>query len=116
MDDMSRSHTLVELRLAEHQLATMLVALSKKKDQPDYLLDIEFQTQLTALMIEFGYTTPQVVKLLNARDKFTQRGVNPLLDLIPNEAAESTPVDTTESAQKKASKNTRPQARESSCA
>ncbi|WLG59597.1 hypothetical protein PSH77_14000 [Pseudomonas extremorientalis] len=113
---MSRSHTLVELRLAEHQLATMLVALSKKKDQPDYLLDIEFQTQLKALMIEFGYTTPQVVKLLSAREKFTQRGVNPLLDLVPNETAERTPVDTRESAQKEVSKNARSQARESSCA
>ncbi|AKT30812.1 hypothetical protein RYA05_33640 [Pseudomonas syringae pv. actinidiae] len=113
---MSRSHTLVELRLAEHQLATMLVALSKKKDQPDYLLDIEFQTQLKALMIEFGYTTPQVVKLLSARDKFTQRGVNPLLDLIPNEAAENTLVDAAEPAQKKVSKNARSQACESFCA
>ncbi len=113
---MSRSHTLVELRLAEHQLATMLVALSKKKDQPDYLLDIEFQTQLKALMIEFGYTTPQVVKLLSARDKFTQRGVNPLLDLIPNGGTEKTLVDTAESAQKKVSRNERPHARESSYA
>ncbi|MEE4103552.1 hypothetical protein V2I78_05580 [Pseudomonas viridiflava] len=113
---MSRSHTLVELRLAEHQLATMLVALSKKKDQPDYLLDIEFQTQLKALMIEFGYTTPQVVKLLSARDKSTQRGVNPLLDLIPNGGTEKTLVDTAESAQKKVSRNERPHARESSYA
>lgn len=113
---MSRSHTLVELRLAEHQLATMLVALSKKKDQPDYLLDIEFQTQLKALMTEFGYNTPQVVKLLNARDKFTQRGVNPLLDLIPNGAVEKALVDTAEPAQKKVSRNERPLARESSYA
>lgn len=113
---MSRSHTLVELRLAEHQLATMLIALSKRKDQPDYLLDIEFQTQLKALMIEFGYTTPQVVKLLSARDKFTQRGVNPLLDLIPNGAAEKTLVDTPEPTQKMASKKERPHALESSYA
>jgi hypothetical protein len=94
----------------------MLVALSKKKDQPDYLLDIEFQTQLKALMLEFGYTTPQVVKLLSARDKFTQRGLNPLLDLIPNEAAENTLVDAADPAQKKVSINERSQARESSCA
>ncbi|KIF60308.1 hypothetical protein [Pseudomonas fluorescens] len=113
---MSRSHTLVELRLAEHQLATMLVALSKKKDQPDYLLDIEFQAQLKALMIEFGYTTSQVVKLLNARDKFTQRGVNPLLDLIPDGATEKTLVDTAKPAQEKNSKNGRLHARESSYA
>ncbi|WP_282351832.1 hypothetical protein [Pseudomonas sp. PS01303] len=108
---MSRSHTLVELRLAEHQLATMLVALSKKKGQPDYLLDIEFQTQLKALMIEFGYTTPQVVKLLRAREKFTQQGVNPLLDLIPNGSTENNFVDCAEPA-----KNERSRARESSYA
>ena len=113
---MSRSHTLVELRLAEHQLATMLVALSKKKDKPDYLLDIEFQTQLKALMSEFGYSTPQVVKLLCARDKFSQHGVNPLLDLIPHEATENTLVDAAEPAQKKASKNERSQSGETSYA
>ncbi|EFW80285.1 hypothetical protein [Pseudomonas savastanoi] len=113
---MSRLHTLVELRLVEHQLATMLVALSKRKDQPDYLLDIEFQTQLKALMIEFGYTTPQVVKLLSARDKLTQRGVTPLHDLIPNGAAEKALADTAEPAQKKLSKNERPHAHESSYA
>lgn len=112
---MSRSHTLVELRLAEHQLATMLVALSRKKDQPDYLLDIEFQAQLKALMIEFGYTTSQVVKLLCARDKFTQRGVNPLLDLVPSGASKSVPVDV-EPAQKNVSNNEQSQARESSYA
>ncbi|MDY7564713.1 hypothetical protein QN400_23985 [Pseudomonas sp. RTC3] len=113
---MSRSHTLVELRLAEHQLATMLVALSKKKDQPDYLLDIEFHAQLKALMVEFGYTTPQVVKLLCARDKFAQRGVNPLLDLIPSGTSENKPVDIAEPVQRKVSKNERSQARESSYA
>jgi len=112
---MSRSHTLVELRLVEHQLATMLVALSKKKDQPDYLLDVEFHTQLKALMIAFGYTTPQVVKLLRARDKLTQRGVNPLLDLIPSGASETVSVDV-EPVLKNVSKNEQSQARESSYA
>jgi hypothetical protein len=113
---MSRSHTLVELRLVEHQLATLLVALSKKKDQPDYLLDVEFHRQLKALMDEFGYTTPQVVKLLCARDRFDRRGVNPLLDLIPNTAAENTLANTAEPAQKKISENERSQARKSSYA
>jgi len=113
---MSRSHTLVELRLVEHQLATMLVALSKKKDMPDYLLDMEFHTQLKALMVEFGYTTPQVVNLLNVRNKFARRGVNPLLDLIPSGASESASVSVTEPAQEKVSSHERSQALERSYA
>lgn len=83
VNNMNRPHTLVELRQVEYRLASMMVALSKRKDHPDYLLDIEFHTQLTALMAEFGYTAPQVVKLLCAREKFSDRGINPLLDLIP---------------------------------
>ncbi|MNN81541.1 hypothetical protein D3C81_1983780 [compost metagenome] len=34
-------------------------------------------------MAEFGYTAPQVVKLLCAREKLSDRGINPLLDLVP---------------------------------
>lgn len=34
-------------------------------------------------MVEFGYTTEQVISMLVARDKFESTEVNPLLDLIP---------------------------------
>lgn len=83
VNDMSRPHTLVEFRLAEYQLAKTLLALSKKKDQPNYVLDIEFHTQLRELMLEFGYTAKQVISILLAREKFSFQQLNPLLDLIP---------------------------------
>lgn len=83
VNDMSRPHTLVEFRLAEFQLAKALLVLSKKKDQPDYVLDIEFHTQLKELMLEFGFTAKQVISILLAREKFSSQQLNPLLDLIP---------------------------------
>jgi len=83
VNDMSRPHTLVEFRLAEFQLAKALLVLSKKKDQPDYVLDIEFHTQLKELMLEFDFTVKEVISILLAREKFSSQQLNPLLDLIP---------------------------------
>lgn len=79
---MSRTHTLVEFRLVEYQLAQALINLSKCKEQPDYQLDMEFLSHLKSLMIEFGFTAKQVVSLLLVRHRFSTREFNPLLDLI----------------------------------
>lgn len=88
---MSRPHTLVEFRLVEFQLAKALLALSKRKGQPDYVLDLEFHTQLKELMLEFGLTAQQVISMLLAQEKYLSQKINPLLDLMPVHRAEKSP-------------------------
>lgn len=111
---MSRPHTLVEFRLAEFQLAKTLLALSKKKDQPDYVLDVEFHTQLKELLQEFGLNSKQVVSILLAREKFSSHHLNPLLDLIPVTRNDQPPSIGSSSADDRASESAvRPRARES---
>lgn len=95
-------------------MAKTLLALSKKKDQPDYVLDVEFHTQLKELLQEFGLNSKQVVSILLAREKFSSHHLNPLLDLIPVTRNDQPPSIGSSSSDDRAIESAvRPRARES---
>ena len=56
---------LAEFRQLEKHLAAQLQALEALKDDVGLKKEIEFETKLRALIAEYGYSLPNVIKLLD---------------------------------------------------
>jgi hypothetical protein len=65
---MTRSHTLIDLRKAERQLAEAVKEIKKIQSTQDYELDLQFFKELTQLMATYNYEPRQVAAMLVARD------------------------------------------------
>ncbi|VVP61687.1 hypothetical protein PS874_06320 [Pseudomonas fluorescens] len=65
---MTRSHTLIDLRKAERQLAEAVKEIKKIQSTQDYELDLQFFKELTQLMATYSYEPRQVAEMLVARD------------------------------------------------
>lgn len=65
---MTRSHTLIDLRKAERQLAEAVKEIKKIQSTQDYKLDLQFFKELTQLMATYNYEPRQVAAMLVARD------------------------------------------------
>ena len=65
---MTRSHTLIDLRKAERQLAEAVKEIKKIQSTEDYELDLQFFKELTQLMATYSYEPRQVAAMLVARD------------------------------------------------
>lgn len=65
---MTRSHTLINLRKAERQLAEAVKEIKKIQSTQDYELDLQFFKELTQLMATYNYEPRQVAEMLVARD------------------------------------------------
>jgi hypothetical protein len=65
---MTRSHTLIDLRKAERQLAEAVKEIKKIQSTQDYELDLQFFKELTQLMATYNYEPRQVAEMLVARD------------------------------------------------
>lgn len=68
LDEMTRSHTLIDLRKAERQLAEAVKEIKKIQSTQDYELDLQFFKELTQLMATYNYEPRQVAAMLVARD------------------------------------------------
>lgn len=62
---MSRSHTLLRFKKAEHVLAKVLLELKACQDSdPDYMLDMSFDREAQDLLSRYGYSVPQAIDLI----------------------------------------------------
>lgn len=66
---MSRSHTLLRFKKAEHVLAKVLTELKAcEKSDPDYLLDMSFDKEAHDLLNRYGYSVEQAIALISRHE------------------------------------------------
>lgn len=62
---MSRPHTLIKFKQAQHVLAKVLTELRVSEGtDPNYRLDLEFDEQLNKLLQRYGYDASQAMALI----------------------------------------------------
>lgn len=62
---MSRPHTLLKFKQAQHVLAKVLTELrASEGSDPNYRLDLEFDEQLNHLLERYGYDASQAMALI----------------------------------------------------
>lgn len=62
---MSRPHTLIKFKQAQHVLAKVLTELrASEGNDPNYRLDLEFDEQLNNLLERYGYNASQAMALI----------------------------------------------------
>ncbi|MCK9712324.1 hypothetical protein LT706_12405 [Pseudomonas syringae pv. syringae] len=62
---MSRPHTLIKFKQAQHVLSKVLTELRvSQRTDPNYQLDLEFDEQLNLLLERYGYDASQAMALI----------------------------------------------------
>lgn len=64
---MARSHPLLEARLLEYEFEKVFRELEQRKQEPEYVQDVEFFSKLKELRLKYGYSLTEVVDLLVSR-------------------------------------------------
>ena len=64
---MARSHPLIEVRQLEYEFEKVFRELEQRKQEPEYVQDVEFFNKLKELRLKYGYSLVEVADLLVSR-------------------------------------------------
>lgn len=64
---MARSHPLLEARQLEYEFEKVFRELEQRKQEPEYVQDVDFFNKLKELRLKYGYSLAEVADLLVSR-------------------------------------------------